>query len=132
MVTITADDIEVHQDEEMPELTWTAEGLKNDELAADVFRVMPVCTTDGKPDSSVGEYVINVSGAEAEHYEFTYVAGKLTVSVSTGITSIYADVAPADIYTLEGIRVRRKSEKMDGLSKGFYIVNGRKVYIRRR
>ena len=132
MVTITADDIEVHQDEEMPELTWTAEGLKNDELAADVFSVMPICTTDGKPDSPVGEYIINVSGAEAENYEFTYVAGKLTVSVSTGITSIYADVAPADIYTLEGIRVRRKSEKMDGLSKGFYIVNGRKVYIRRR
>ncbi|MBR2193167.1 MAG: hypothetical protein IJ910_07665 [Bacteroidaceae bacterium] len=132
MVTITADDIEVHQDEEMPELTWTAEGLKNDELAADVFSVMPVCTTDGKPDSPIGEYIINVSGAEAENYEFTYVAGKLTVSVSTGIATLNADVAPADIYTLEGIKVRRKSEKMDGLSKGFYIVNGRKVYIRRR
>ena len=45
-LTITADDIEVHQDEEMPVLTWKAEGWKNDEDES-MLTVQPVCTTEG-------------------------------------------------------------------------------------
>ena len=131
MVTITADDIEVHQDEAMPMLTWKAEGWKNEEDES-VLIAQPVCTTEGSPSSSEGEYVISVSGAEAANYEFTYVPGKLTVLVPTGIAEIDMNVAPSDIYTLQGIKVRSKAESMDGLAEGFYIVNGRKVFIRKR
>ena len=130
LVTITADDIEVHQDEAMPILTWKASGWKNNEDES-VLTVQPVCTTDGAPTSDLGEYVINVGGAEAANYEFTYVTGKLTVSVSTGISAIEANVAPSDIYTLQGIKVRSKSESLDGLAEGFYIVGRRKVYIKK-
>ena len=108
-LTITADDIEVHQDEVMPTLTWKAEGWKNDEDES-VLTVQPVCTTEGSPTSSLGDYTITIGGAEAANYDITYVNGKLTVSVPVGITSIDANVAPADIYTLQGIKVRSKSE----------------------
>ncbi len=131
MLTITADDIEVHQDEVMPTLTWKAEGWKNDEDES-VLTVQPVCTTKGSPTSSLGDYTITIGGAEAANYDITYVNGKLTVSVPVGITSIDANVAPADIYTLQGIKVRSKSESLDGLADGYYIVNRRKVLIRRR
>jgi hypothetical protein len=130
-LTITADDIEVHQDEVMPTLTWKAEGWKNDEDES-VLTVQPVCTTEGSPTSSLGDYTITIGGAEAANYDITYVNGKLTVSVPVGITSIDANVAPADIYTLQGIKVRSKSESLDGLADGYYIVNRRKVLIRRR
>jgi hypothetical protein len=130
-LTITADDIEVHQDEEMPVLTWKAEGWKNGEDES-VLTVQPVCTTEGTPDSPLGDYTITISGAEAANYDITYVDGKLTVSVPVGIASFSANVAPADIYTLQGIKVRSKAESLDGLAEGYYIVNRRKVFIRRR
>jgi hypothetical protein len=130
-LTITADDIEVHQDEVMPTLTWKAEGWKNDEDES-VLTVQPVCATEGSPTSSLGDYTITIGVAEAANYDITYVNGKLTVSVPVGITSIDANVAPADIYTLQGIKVRSKSESLDGLADGYYIVNRRKVLIRRR
>ena len=131
LLTITADDIEVHQDEAMPTLTWKAEGWKNEEDES-VLIAQPVCTTEGSPSSSEGEYVISVSGAEGANYEFTYVPGKLTVLVPTGIAEIDMNVAPSDIYTLQGVKVRSKAESMDGLAEGFYIVNGRKFFIRKR
>ena len=127
---ITANDVEVRQDEEMPELSWTVEGLKNGETADDVFIVQPVCRTDGTPDSPLGYYVINVGGAEAENYDFVYVAGTLTVSVSSGISDII-DVVPYDIYNLQGVKVRDRSDSLDGLPAGIYIMNRQKVYIGR-
>lgn len=130
-LTITADDIEAHPKEAMPTLTWKAEGWKNNEDES-VLTVQPVCTTEGAPTSPLGDYTITVSGAEAANYDITYVNGKLTVSWPVGITSIDANVAPADIYTLQGIKVRSKSESLDGLAEGYYIVNRRKVFIRRR
>ena len=78
------------------------------------------------------DYTITISGAEAANYDITYVDGKLTVSVPVGIASFSANVAPADIYTLQGIKVRSKAESLDGLAEGYYIVNRRKVFIRRR
>ena len=128
--TVIADDAEVRQDGEMPELTWTVEGLKNGETADDVFLVQPVCQTDGTPDSPLGSYVINVSGAQAENYDFVYVSGRLIVSVSSGISDI-TDVAPYDIYNLQGVKVRDRSDSLDGLPAGIYIMNRQKVYIGR-
>jgi hypothetical protein len=131
MLTIKADDIEVHQDEAMPTLTWKADGWKNNEDES-VLTTQPVCATEGKPDSPPGDYPITISGAEAANYEFTYVDGTLTVSLPSGITFIDASASPADIYTLQGVKVRSKSESLDGLTDGIYIVNKRKVYIKRK
>ena len=131
MLTIKADDIEVHQDEAMPTLTWKADGWKNNEDES-VLTTQPVCATEGKPDSPPGDYPITISGAEAANYEFTYVDGTLTISLPSGITFIDASASPADIYTLQGVKVRSKSERLDGLTDGIYIVNKRKVYIKRK
>ena len=131
MLTIKADDIEVHQDEAMPTLTWKADGWKNNEDES-VLTTQPVCATEGKPDSPPGDYPITISGAEAANYEFTYVDGTLTISLPSGITFIDASASPADIYTLQGVKVRSKSESLDGLTDGIYIVNKRKVYIKRK
>ena len=50
---------------------------------------------------------------------------------ATGIAGTVADEsAPVDVYTLSGIRVRTQvapAEALDGLQKGIYIVNGKKV-----
>ena len=50
---------------------------------------------------------------------------------ATGIAGTVADeAAPVDVYTLSGIRVRTQvapAEALDGLQKGIYIVNGKKV-----
>lgn len=53
--------------------------------------------------------------------------------VATGMENVSAseqDTETVDVYTLSGIRVRsgvRKGEALDGLSKGVYVVNGKKV-----
>lgn len=39
----------------------------------------PTISCEATKDSSVGEYAITVSGAEAENYEISYVNGKLTI-----------------------------------------------------
>ena len=52
-------------------------------------------------------------------------------TVGVGST-LQADDAPVDVYTLSGIRVRsqvKASEAMDGLQKGIYIVNGKKYVV---
>ena len=50
---------------------------------------------------------------------------------ATGIAGTVAEeAAPVDVYTLSGIRVRTQvapAEALDGLQKGIYIVNGKKV-----
>ena len=54
-----------------------------------------------------------------------------TLHVTDGIEQ--ADVAnnkPMDIYTPSGIRVRTKAITLNGLPKGLYIVNGKKVVVK--
>lgn len=60
---------------------------------------------------------------------------EVTVTYSTsGIDEIFADESDrADIYTLEGICIKRDAniEDVKVLSPGFYIIGGRKVFISR-
>jgi len=48
---------------------------------------------------------------------------------STGINSIFNDATPFDIYDLQGRKVRTKTVSTDGLPKGIYIINGKKIII---
>lgn len=52
-----------------------------------------------------------------------YQAGVHTVSMSNG-------KADTGVYTLTGTQVRQRGQGTDGLSKGVYIVNGKKVVIK--
>ena len=77
----------------------------------------------------MGLYDIVVSGGEAENYELSYQNGVLTITESTGIATI-STKNPVDIYTLQGHKVRTKVMTAEGLPKGVYIVNGRKVVVK--
>lgn len=64
--------------EDNPEFALTYEGFKNNETEA-VLTKQPVVATAATKDSPAGEYEVTVSDADAENYEITYVAGKLTI-----------------------------------------------------
>ena len=77
----------------------------------------------------MGEYVINVSGGEAQNYELSYVNGKLTVTVPSGIREIISG-GSFDVYTTDGRMVKKGATTLKGLAKGVYIVNGWKVMVK--
>ena len=89
----------------------------------------PVATTTATKDSAVGEYVIVVSGGEAQNYEMSYVNGKLTVTVPSGIRELLSG-GTFDVYTTSGKLIRKGAASLKGLAKGVYIVNGQKVIVK--
>ena len=51
--------------------------------------------------------------------------------INTGISSIKSDVkAVSGVYTINGVKVRNAGESLDGLAKGLYIIDGKKVVIK--
>lgn len=52
-----------------------------------VLTTLPVVSTDANETSSVGTYVIIVSGGESDTYDFEYVNGILTIEDGTGISA---------------------------------------------
>ena len=113
---------------ENPEFVITYTGWKvgDDES---VLTKKPTAATEATKDSPVGTYAIVVSGGEAENYELQYQNGILTVTESTGIATVSV-THPADVYTLQGHKVRTNATTLEGLAKGVYIVNGRKIVIK--
>ena len=125
---ITAKDYTIKQGEALPAFEATYEGFKNNETL-DVLTKQPTITTTATSASEPGEYEITVSGAEAQNYEMSYVAGKLTITEASGIIGISVD-SPMDIYDLQGNKVRYRATSLEGLPKGVYIVNGKKVIVK--
>ena len=83
MLTVTADNCTMTQGGQMPELTLTYSGFKNDETAS-VLTTRPTASCVATSESNTGEYEITVSGGEAQNYDFTYVAGTLTIKPTAG------------------------------------------------
>ena len=77
-LTITAKDYTIKQGEELPTFEVEYEGFKNGETS-EVLLNQPVISWTVTSTNLPGEYKIFVNGAEAENYEITYVAGKLTI-----------------------------------------------------
>lgn len=52
--------------------------------------------------------------------------------ISTGINEVNAEVKVENqnVYTINGVMVRKAGESLDGLAKGLYIVGGKKVVIK--
>ncbi len=125
-LTITARSVTRMQGEENPEFKLNYRGWRNSEKPETALSVLPVVECDATPDSPAGEYEIRVSGAEARNYEITYVNGTLTVEAATAIESISADDLinfNGDIFDLQGRKVSR-------VSRGIYIVGGKKVIVK--
>ena len=123
-LTVKADDQVKEQGQENPELTLTYEGWKGTDDES-VLLTVPVVTTEATADSPVGTYEIRIDGGEALNYTFTYVPGVLTVKVPVGITDVRGEGAEEEWYTLGGQKLNNRP-----LTKGVYILNGRKVVIR--
>ena len=81
---------------ENPKITLTYEGFKNNETES-VLTEKPTVTTTAQKDSPVGDYEVNVSGAEAKNYDLSYQNGVLTVTINTGDANVDGDVTEADV-----------------------------------
>ena len=51
---------------------------------------------------------------------------------ATGITHVSnsTDKLTYDVYTLQGVQVKKNAASLDNLPQGIYIVNGKKVVIK--
>ena len=50
---------------------------------------------------------------------------------TTAIDFVVTDFdKPTDIYSLTGVLVRRKATSIEGLPKGIYVIDGKKVMVR--
>ena len=127
-LTVKVEDATREQYLDNPEFVITYTGWKvgDDES---VLTKKPTATTTATKDSPIGEYAIVVSGGEAKNYELNYQNGVLTIIESTGIGEISV-TSPADVYTLQGHKVRTKATTLDGLPKGVYIVNSKKIVVK--
>ncbi len=127
LLTAKAHSYEREQGQENPVFELDYEGFRNGDDVS-VLTQEPVATTVATPESEVGEYAITVSGGEALNYTFTYVDGVLTVTTPSAIRAICFD-RPVDVYTLTGRKVRSGVTSLQGLPRGIYVVNGRKVVV---
>lgn len=125
---VSVADYEREQGQPNPEFEVLYEGFRNGDDAS-ALTVAPVATTTATADSEPGIYDIIVDGGEAQNYAFTYEGGKLTVKIPAGINAVTFAV-PVDIYTLTGRLVRRQATSVNGLPKGIYIVDGRKMIVK--
>ena len=66
------------------------------------------------------------TGTDTKPADFTF---KVTATAASGINEISID-NPADVYDLQGNKVRSNATSTDGLSKGVYIINGQKVIVK--
>ena len=112
----------------MPEFTLTYEGFKNDEDEFVLIKV-PTVTTTATEESEPGEYDVLVSGGEAQNYELSYINGKLTVQEDTGISDIVKPMGSFDVYSINGLLVRKDATSFEGLPKGLYVVNRKIISI---
>lgn len=107
MLAVTAEDKSKTYGEAVPELTTSIKGFVNDEDAA-VLKHQPVAETEANVESTVGEYAITVSGAEADNYDFTYEGAKLTVTkamltvTADAQTKVYGEKNPELTATITG------------------------------
>jgi hypothetical protein len=123
-LTVTADDKERHEDDEIsPELTITYSGWKGSDDES-VLLTAPTIQCAVTSDSPMGTYPITVSGGEARNYYLVYVNGTFTISEPVVVTSLKADTLDPDtkVYDLHGRPVIWRTAP-----KGIYMVNGRKV-----
>ena len=84
---MTAQSYTRKQGEKNPEFAVRYKGFVNGETE-EVLTALPTISCEATEASEPGEYDIVVSGGVAENYEFTYVAGKLSILEPDGISNV--------------------------------------------
>ena len=108
-LTIVADNKTKKQGDQMPEFTATYSGFKNDENAS-VLSSAPQFSCNADEGSALGNYDIEIYGAEAANYDISYRKGTLTVTQADAIVVTvknysrkYGESNPSQFeYTVEG------------------------------
>ena len=78
-----------------------------------------------------GTHEFSVSGVLANGMETKPVSVTATVNnAPTAIESIIAKGEPFDVYTVDGVAVRRNVTNVEGLKAGVYVINNKKVVIK--
>ena len=127
-LTVSVEDAECEEGEDLPEFLLLYSGWKNGEDESVLIEV-PVATTTAKKGSLVGEYPITLSGGKALNYDFVYVDGILTVTEPDALDNISSNKMPFNVYTTGGQIVRIQTTTIKGLPKGIYIVNNKKIIV---
>lgn len=131
-LTITAQSYEINAGDEMPEFELLFDGLINDDTEADIAE-LPMAECDAINTDIPGEYEIRLVGGADRNYNISCVAGKLTITIPTGMTGFDSASEPKhDVYNLQGVKLMTKATKKDlkRLPAGIYIINGKKVVIK--
>ena len=126
---VSVKDVEREQGEENPQFELVYEGWKLQDTESLLLK-KPVATTTATKDSPSGEYVITVSGGEAQNYALTYQSGRLTVTVPSSIEELMKAGKTFDVYDVNGRKVRRQTTTLKDLPKGVYIIDGKKLVVR--
>ena len=82
---VKVQDSTMKQGAELPDFMVSYQGFKNGETES-VLTKKPIVTTTALSESPVGEYELVASGAEAQNYDFNYVAGWLQVLLRGDLT----------------------------------------------
>lgn len=100
-----------------------------------MFTTLPTVTSNATFDSPEGEYVLTISGGEAQNYKIKYIPGKLIidgVAVVNDIKGIrISNDEPHNIYNVQGQLVRRNATSLSDLPAGIYIIEGKKIIVER-
>ena len=126
---VSVGNYEREEGEDNPQFAITYEGWKNGENES-VLLVKPTATTEAGKDAKTGKYAITVSGGLAENYVLEYTNGELEVKIPSGIMAVFAKGQSVDIYTTTGVLVKKGATTLKGLSRGVYLVGGKKVVIK--
>ena len=95
-LVISAGNYSKKQGDAMPEFKASYSGFKNGEDES-VLTKQPVFSTDATVSSVPAEYTVNVSGAEAENYDITYLSGTLQVIAKKKQTITWNQVIEANV-----------------------------------
>ena len=110
-LTITCGSYTIEQGEALPDFALEYSGWKNDETE-EVLTTKPTVTCEATKDSEPGTYDIIVSGAEAQNYEISYVAGTLTVTAKS-----LPEIEPIEVET------EMNTEELNGQDLSNNVVN---------
>ena len=125
-LTITADDA-THElgASQLPQLTMSFDGFLSGDTESDLDE-LPRITCGITAYTPVGSYPIHLSGGSDNNYSYVLVDGTLTIIDTSDISDIELATG-ADIYDLHGRLVRKNATSLEGLQKGIYIVNRKRV-----
>lgn len=117
--------------ESIPQFSISYSGFKNGETEETASMTKPTAYTYASETFPAGEYEIFVSGGSSRCYDFTYKCGKLTIVDPSGINDIHAtDFDSFNVYAPSGLLVRRNAKSLDGLPRGVYIINKKKILVK--